>query len=123
MRTVEVLMGPIFIKNSVVPKVISIFSPIDVYAITLFPFVFLSEGLNEETRMHETIHFQQYMETLVIGFLIIYVYDYVLRYIKYGNGEKAYFKLRAEQESYDNDSDPDYLSKRKRFEWIFKYSI
>lgn len=116
-------MGPIFIKNSVVPKVISIFSPIDVYAITLFPFVFLSEGLNEETRMHETIHFQQYMETLVIGFLIIYVYDYVLRYIKYGNGEKAYFKLRAEQESYDNDSDPDYLSKRKRFEWIFKYSI
>jgi len=41
---------------------------IRVYAITLFPFVFIRDEGNEITITHETIHHEQYKETLVVGF-------------------------------------------------------
>ena len=82
-------MQPIFVEDSKIPVILTALSPLDnIYAITLFPFVFAKGKIDEETRRHETIHFQQCLETLVIGFYIIYLLDYIRGKIEYGDGGK-----------------------------------
>lgn len=114
------LKNPIIIRNSRVPELVS--WVISVYAITLFPFVFIRDEGNADTITHETIHFRQYVETLIIGFLLIYLFDYIHGLIKYRDSEKAYYQIRFEQEAYSNDLYDDYLEKRKFFAW-FKYKV
>ena len=114
---------PIFIENSKVPVWLSYLAPINIGAITLFFLVFSRGEINKRTQRHETIHFQQMLETLVIGFLFLYLWDYVRGYIKYKDGAKAYRRIRAEQEAYDKDFTPKYLQRRKRYQWIRKYKV
>ena len=104
---------PIFIENSKIPVWLSYLAPINIGAITLFFLVFSRGKIDEETKRHETIHFQQMLETLVIGFLILYYWDYLKGYIKYKNGRVAYYSIRAEQEAHHRASLPNYLSERK----------
>ena len=109
------LRKPIIVRNSIVPIMCS--WVMSVYAITLFPFVFIRDDGDEITINHETIHFRQYAETLVLGFLIIYLFDYIHGLIKYRNSQDAYFKIRFEQEAYHNDVYDDYLDTRRHFSW------
>ena len=109
---------PIFIENSRVPDVLSKVSPINISAITLGLFVFSRETINETTRRHETIHWQQYIETLIIGFPILYMLFWLLGCMKYRNGKTAYAMIPFEQEAYSCDEDEAYLQNRKRFAWI-----
>lgn len=111
---------PIIIRNSRVPALLS--WVIKVYAITLFPFVFIRDQGDDVTITHETIHHQQYLETLIICFPIIYVTEWLVGLIKYRDAEKAYRQIRFEQEAYNNDLDGGYLEKRKPFAWL-KYKI
>ena len=111
-------MKPFFFENSKVPVILSKFAPININAITLGPFVFSRGVLSERVKRHETIHFQQYIETLLIGFLLIYLYDYVRSGFKFGFNREAYLNIRFEQEAYDNDTDVDYLENRKYFAWL-----
>ena len=114
---------PIFVENSRIPAILSYFAPIQIWAITLF-FVVLCKGkLNEVTKRHETIHFQQFLETGVVGFVALYFWDYLHGLIKYKNGHEAYMRIRAEQEAYDNDHSETYLQPRPRFSWIKKYKV
>ena len=114
---------PIFIENSKVPAVLSKVAPINISAITLGLFVFSREAINETTRRHETIHWQQYIETLIIGFLFLYLLFWLYGLIKYrGDGKKAYAQIPFEQEAYHKDIYIDYLEKRKRFTWL-KYKV
>jgi hypothetical protein len=69
-------LEPIFIERSFVPKLLSFFAPIEIGAITLGFVVFSRGTVSDSTRRHETIHFQQYLETLFVGFLLLYFYDY-----------------------------------------------
>lgn len=113
-------LKPIFIENSKIPFWLSKFTPIQIGAITL-GFVVLSKyEMDERVKRHETIHFQQFLETLFIGFLLMYLWDYIFCYLRYADGEKAYMMIRAEQEAYANEDDPDYLKNRKRWAWMFK---
>ena len=115
---------PLFFENSKIPVWLSYLAPINIGAITLFFLVFSRGEMNEETKRHETIHFQQMLETLVLPFLILYGWDYVRGYFKYcRDGRAAYFSIRAEQEAYANDHDEDYLRNRPRFSWIRKYKV
>ena len=114
---------PFFIENSKVPVILSYFAPIDIWAITLFFLVFCRGTLDEVTKRHETIHFQQTLETGVIGMVALYLWDYVHGYIKYRDGAMAYRMIRAEQEAYDNDHDENYLQTRHRYSWIKKYKV
>jgi len=114
---------PLFFEDSKIPIWLSKIAPIDIGAICLGPFVISRGAIGERLRIHETIHFQQYLETGFIGFLLIYAYDYIRCMIKYRNGAIAYRHLRAEQESYENESDVGYLLRRKRWEWLIKYKI
>lgn len=112
---------PFFFENSKVPVVLEKFAPISIGAISLFGFVFSKGEMSERVKRHETIHFQQQLETGMVGFLFIYLWDYFQnRFIKKMNGKDAYYALKAEKEAYKWDADEDYLnSKRKRYEWIY----
>lgn len=113
---------PLFFENSRLPYFMEKFAPIQISAISLFGFVFSKGIMSEKVKRHETIHFQQQLETGMIGFLFIYLWDYAKnRFIKKMNGKDAYFNLRAEKEAYEWDNDEEYLStKRKRYSWLFK---
>lgn len=113
-------LKPIFFENSRIPALLSKFAPIEIGAITLFCFVYSRGELSEETKRHETIHFQQYIETLVLGFLLIYAYDYLYAALikRKGFTRDAYLAIRFEQEAWANDSDVNYLKNRVRFAWL-----
>lgn len=106
---------PIVITNSIVPKLLS--WVINAYAITLWPFVFIRDEGNDRTINHETIHIKQYNELLVVGFLGLYLWDWLHGLAKYRNGQTAYYRIRFEQEAYENDKDVNYLVNRKSFAW------
>ena len=69
-------MKPIIIRNSIIPKLLSWI--IDIRAITLFPFIFIKDNGDERLINHELIHIAQQKETLVLGFYILYIWDYIV---------------------------------------------
>ena len=111
---------PIIVRNSKIPALFS--WVIVVYAITLFPFIFIRDAGNEVTIRHETIHHQQYVELYVVGFLLLYVTDWAAGVLKYRDTQKAYYRIRFEQEAYENDKDKNYLEVREPYAWK-KYKI
>ena len=108
-------MKPIIIENSSIPKLLSFV--IEVNAIALWPFVFVRGDINKKTKVHESIHIAQYNELIVIGFLVLYFYDWVIGLIKYRDKEKAYYNIRFEQEAYMYEAVEDYLENRSKYEW------
>ncbi len=115
-------MKPVFIENSSIPVWLSYLSPINISAITLGPFVFSRGIMSEVTKRHESIHWEQYKETLIVGFWILYVAYWVRGLFKYADAKLAYAMIPFEQEAYDNDEDWVYLLNRKRFAWS-KYKV
>ena len=113
-------MKSIIVYNSIVPKLFSWF--IEVYAITIFPFIFIRDGGNVQAENHESIHIAQYAELFVFGFLFLYAFDYAKGLIKYRNKTKAYLMIRFEQEAYEMGKDLNYLDSREKFAWR-KYQV
>ena len=91
---------PIYIENSRILAWLSYLAPIKIQAITLGVIVISRNEMSEVTKNHETIHFQQYLETLFLGFLILYFWDWFIGLVKYKDDQKAYLSIRAEQEAY-----------------------
>ena len=114
---------PLFFENSKIPVWLSYLAPIKIGAICIGPFVFARHEVSETTRRHETIHLQQQLELLFIGTAILYLYDWLKGLIKYRDGRKAYYQIRAEQEAYVNQEQKDYLKKRKRWQWLKIYKV
>lgn len=113
-------MKAIIVKNSRVPKMLSWF--MEVGGITLFPFIFIRGEGNPTLIRHESIHIAQYTETLVLGFLLIYAWDFLYGFAKYKNYDQAYRSIRFEQEAYGNEHEENYLEVRKNFAWL-KYKV
>ena len=90
---------------------------IDVYAITIFPFIVSKEPMDDGTLNHETIHIHQQKELLVLGFYPLYFFYYLWAFIKYKDKQKAYLMIPFEQEAYANDQNLDYLKARKWYAW------
>ena len=109
---------PYFVENSKLPVWLSHLAPIEIGAITLGPVVISRSEMSEITKNHETIHFQHYLETLFIGFLFIYLYDYIRGLIVHQDGRAAYFSLRAEKEAYTMHENLDYCKVRTRWKWL-----
>ena len=113
-------MKPITIVSPWFTKLMSIV--IDVYAITLFPFIISREEMSEDTLRHETIHIAQQKELLVLFFYLLYGWDYLRGIIKYKDKELAYRRIRFEQEAYAQDANKNYLENRKLYSWR-KYKV
>ena len=84
-------------------------------AITLYPFIFVrndSDKYDKELINHERIHLRQQKELLVLPFCIWYFLDFLFKYLRYRNWDKAYRNIIFEREAYANQSNLDYLKVR-----------
>jgi len=108
---------PVFIENSNFPVWLSYFSPIDINAITLGPFVISRGIMSKTTKNHETIHWQQYIDLAILGFPILYLIYWLVGLIKYRDSAIAYYQIPFEQEAYNNQDNPYYVITRNRRCW------
>lgn len=116
------LWEPWFFENSKLPVWLSKLAPINIWAFSFGCWVWCRGELSEETRRHETIHFQQQLEMLFIFQWICYGLGWLIGFAKYRDGKKAYRENPFEQEAYDLEGDDDALINRKRWGWL-KYKI
>ena len=82
------------------------FPPFGFLAITLWPFIIHKPTFSAVDLNHEMIHAAQQQELLVIGFYIIYLFEWIF---------KGYDNISFEKEAYDNQNNLNYLKTRKRF--------
>lgn len=97
----------IFVCKKLVPKGYS--------AITLFPFIFVRNKKDLDNQIlinHEKIHLAQQKELLVIFFYLWYFLDFLWKYLKYKNWDKAYRNIIFEREAYTNERNYNYLKIR-----------
>lgn len=90
-------------------------------SITLGPLIITSyPNLKEHQSayQHELIHIKQYYETLVIGFLLIYLWEFLHGFILYRAKEKAYNRIRFEQEAFNHAHEANYLAERSSYAWL-----
>ncbi len=110
---------PWFIENSKVPVWLSHLAPINIWAISFGLWVWCRGKLSEQTKNHETIHYQQQIELLFVGQWLLYGLFWLVGMVRYRNGEKAYRENPFEREAYRNDEDLGYLATRPRYSWVF----
>ena len=111
------LWQPIMFENSKVPVLLTKISPIQVWAVSFFIFVWCRGEMSERTKRHETIHFQQQLELLFAGQWVLYGLSWLKNRLTM-NGKDAYYNNVFEKEAYDNDSKENYLETRPRYNWI-----
>lgn len=90
-------------------------------AITLFPFIFIyKKGLRKDIILlnHERIHICQALELFVVGFYLWYVLEFLFRFLRHKNFDKAYRNISFEREAFAHESNIGYLKQRKR--WAFR---
>ena len=83
-------LRPKFIENSKIPIILSKIAPIEIWAINIGPLVFCRGALSEDTKRHESIHFQQQIELLFIFHFILYFLFWIVGAIRYKNMKIAY---------------------------------
>ena len=84
-------------------------------AITLYPFIFVRNASDKYDKVlinHERIHLRQQKELLVLPFYIWYFLDFLFKYLRYRNWDKAYRNIIFEREAYANQCNLDYLKVR-----------
>lgn len=108
------------IKNSRIPKLLSFV--FNIYAITIYPFIFVKDNSNNITNNHESIHLAQQRELWLIGFYIIYLYEWLMNLANGMSGFDAYMNISFEREAYGNQKNLTYLQTRDRMSWK-KYKI
>ena len=90
---------------------------INVYAITLYPFIIAKERLSITIYNHEKIHLVQQRELWVVGFYLLYVWYWLKARAKGLNGKDAYYAIPFEKEAYQYQNNLKYLSNRKKHAW------
>ncbi len=81
-----------------------------------------SESQLEVIINHESIHLAQYKECTWVGFILIYLINFLLICWKFPIyaivGTSVYRRLLFEQEAYKNEKNLNYLQTRKPFAWL-----
>ena len=114
------MISPVII---VAPRFIKAISwVIDIYAITLFPFIISKDEMSSDVLSHESIHIAQQKELFVLFFYILYGWDYLKGFMKYRDKELAYYRIRFEQEAYAQMLNEHYLENRESYSWR-KYKV
>lgn len=89
--------------------------------ITLFPFVLMRDkslALNPVFVNHERIHLRQQAELLVLPFYLWYITEYCIRRLRYSSEKEAYRNISFEREAYANETNMEYLKRRKIFSFL-----
>lgn len=91
-------------------------------AACIWPFIIIKPGSDisemNDILNHERIHARQQLEMLWLFFFIWYGAEYIIKLIRYLDHSKAYRSLSHEKEAFSNDSEPDYLQRRKAYSWL-----
>ena len=89
----------------------------------LFPFVITKlsrTALSQKYRTHEKIHFRQQLELLLIGFYLIYILEFLMKYLKLKDWDAAYQNMSFEREAFANETNLKYLKNRKCYaQWRY----
>lgn len=91
------------------------------FAINLCGLIFAKGECDERIMNHEKIHSRQIFEMLILPFYLIYVLEWLIRFVKCGDSYKAYKNISFEREAYTNEKTYGYLKKRKPYEFIKYY--
>lgn len=67
---------------------------------------------------HERIHFRQQREMLWLPFFVWYFTEFLIRYIKLGDWDKAYRAISFEQEAFACEDSLAYRAWRKPYAWV-----
>lgn len=97
------------------------FVPKGYSGLAIYPFVFLkSKALKKDGVLinHEKIHLRQQVEMLVLPFYIIYILEFLFRYIQYRQVYLAYKNISFEREAYANESNLNYLKTRSFWQFL-----
>lgn len=112
-------LRPIYIEESKFPVWLSKLVPIEIWAVSIGPWVWCRGVLSTTTKRHECIHFHQQLELLFVGQWILYGLSYLYnRIIKRMDGPTAYRFNVFEVEAYTHESTVHYLRDRKTFAWV-----
>lgn len=103
------------IENSWIPKALSWF--INIWAITLYPFIICKGELDDKTRTHEIIHLCQQRELFLIGFYVLYVLYWLRGLYRTRSFHEAYMTIPFEKEAYANDGNIVYPAIREKHGW------
>ena len=89
-------------------------------AMTLLCFIFVRRGfeLSDEDIRHESIHWEQQKEMLILPFFLWYLIEFIVNLFKFNDWSKAYRNISFEREAYDFEKKKYYLEWRKRFAWF-----
>lgn len=89
--------------------------------LSLWPFIILKDdALKADGSLinHEKIHLRQQLELFILPFYILYLTEWTVRFLRYGDAYKAYQNLSFEREAYHNEDNLEYLNTRKPFRFI-----
>lgn len=88
-------------------------------AITIAPFgIYVSEDYLDDTTIinHESIHWKQQLEMLILPFYFWYLLEWFVRLIT--NTKDAYYAISFEHEANANEDNLKYLETRKHYSWL-----
>ena len=89
-------------------------------AMAVFPFILIRRGaVNPVLIHHERIHLAQQVELLILPFYLWYLIEYLWHRCQGKPHMQAYLAISFEREAYRHEKEPDYLTGR-RF-WAFLY--
>jgi hypothetical protein len=85
-------------------------------AMVLYPFLlYKTKPIDPVTLNHERIHFDQIKRDTLIGFYLVYVYEYLLNRLNGLSHYESYFSISYEIEAYENQHNPDYKVKERNY--------
>lgn len=89
--------------------------------VSIWPFVIIKNRKTAQDPIfinHEKIHLKQQIEMLILPFFICYLAEFFFRYLRYKNFFLAYRNISFEREAYANETDFQFIQKRKF--WNFR---
>lgn len=114
----ERMFKPIYVQNSRLPGILSLFAPVRLWSFTIPPFTFCEETLDDATIQHEMIHMRQWLELGIVGFVLLYPGLWALNVLRGMNKHEAYFYNPMEHEACIHESDAGYLVSRPAWAWL-----
>jgi len=112
------MFGSLKMKGIIVASLFwtNLFSARKARAITIFPFIFvtsISDKTDQVLINHERIHLAQALELLILPFYLWYSIEFLIRFIRFRNFDKAYRNISFEKEAFRNETNLRYLKGRK----------
>ena len=92
-------------------------------ALTLWPWIFVREDKSAKftpmMKRHEATHAHQQVECLLVGFLLIYCLEWIIKDVLCGfDSDRSYRSISFEQEAYEHQEEIYYNDVRRHFAWL-----